>query len=530
MKMFCHLVISGLSCVVLTLTLALPASGQTVQRPKTCCSNYRVYAGNLLDELTSLCKEKPEKQARVYGLVEQFIGEAAQQPSGNIAEECPHINHMLEFNGKPHALRGCYNPEYLLNIYAKYYNQGVALCAEPGATVVTRPPCGPDNPQDGCGKTIVIWPVMYLPSVGSGTVINNHTFVYNLDIEVELGQDDRSKKPGSPEAPEPLQPQVPTDSVFGTQVGLLRPSDTRMTSMQLPFVVTENGTYGTAGVAFSPYKIYQLESDAGDDIGALEKMPLLGVFLKRMNVSLGATRNPGQMDTNASTDGALALAFQHSNDHDPLLNPDLADCLKEKVKSIKEDVAKACGDEKDREMCQLRQAEKHKTDARQGFRDCLRHHAKSAAASVIGTSSELTRFWYTYEGSLDWYLSGLAYGGMQYNHHQGVFVPVEAGGQVSLTTPSFSSHADFSMMLGSDSGSLKLRPSGGLGVSVAAFAGMTANFGVRFMPVPWEEDWSWNRATDLMEKRYIVGVGWAGNDSASLFYRQILEDKTSSRP
>ncbi|OQB19681.1 MAG: hypothetical protein BWY14_00048 [Parcubacteria group bacterium ADurb.Bin192] len=517
-----------LMTVALALLVSVPARSQTP--PKTCCSNYRVYAGSLLGELSALCAKKPDKMADVHKIVGDFITEAGKRPSVNLSEECRYIDPVLQVADQRYVLHGCYDPRYLLKIYAQHYNRGAVLCAAPDNPIEVPTPCDPEKPQNGCGETIAIWPVMYLPSAGSGTVINHNSFVYNLDIEVELGQDDRSKKPVSPEAPEPLQPQVPTDSVFGTQVGLLRPSDTRMTSMQLPFVVTENGTYGTAGVAFSPYKIYQLESDTGDDIGALEKVPLLGVFLKRMNVSLGATRNPGQMGTSASTDGAVALSFQHANDHDPLLNSSLAECLKAKVKNIKDEMTKACANEEDKEMCQLQQAPKHKEAARQGFRDCLRQHAKSAAASVIGTSSELTRFWYTYEGSLDWYLSGLAYGGMQYNHNRGVFVPVEAGGQVSLTTPSFSSHADFSMMLGSDSGSLKLRPSGGLGVSVAAFAGMTANFGVRFMPVPWEEDWSWNRATDLMEKRYIVGVGWAGNDSASLFYRQILEDKTSSRP
>lgn len=518
------LVFGWLMTVALTLLVSVPARSQNP--PKTCCSNYRVYAGSLLGELSELCAKKPNKMIDAHKIVGDFISEAGKRPSVNLSEECRYIDPVLQVANQRHVLYGCYDPRFLLEIYARHYNRGVVLCADPGTTVTMSPPCAPDNPQNGCEETIVIWQITYLPSGDSSATVNHNTFVYNLDIDMELGQDDRSKKPGSPEAPEPLQPQVPTDSVFGTQVGLLRPSDTRMTSMQLPFVVTENGTYGTAGVAFSPYKIYHLESNSNDDLGALERVPLLGVFLKHMNVSLGATRNPGQMDTSASTDGAVALSFQHINDHDPLLNSILAKCLEEKVKNIKDEMANACVSEDDKEICQLQQAPKHKEAVRQGFRDCLRQHAKNAAASVIGTSSELTRFWYTYEGSLDWYLSGLAYGGMQYNHHQDVIVPAEVGGQISLTTPSFSSHADLSMMLGNDRNSFKLRPSGGLGVSVAAFSGMTANFGVRFMPVPWDQEWNWNRATDLMKKRYIVGIGWAGNDSASLFYRQLLEEKT----
>ncbi|MDD2786145.1 MAG: hypothetical protein PHS79_04635 [Patescibacteria group bacterium] len=490
-------------------------------RRDTCCSNFRVYAGSLLEQLNLICAANPgvaETQVRA------FIKTVDTKKLTNVAHECSNIDPRLKVGSDTPVLHGCYDPRYLLPIYAKLFYEGHRLCA-PSVPATIIVPCNPNNPANGCSNTVIVMPTDYKSAeIGpAGPTTNNSTFVYNFDVQ--LGQNDRSEKPTSPQAPEPIQPQVATDSVFGTDVGLLRPSDTRLTAVQVPFMVTQNGTFGTAGVSFSPFRLYQSEANGTADLGVLRLAPLIGPLLERLNISLGATKSPGMMDKDASTDGAVALSFQHINDYDPTFNVKLASCLQGKVQALKDAIAAECKDENTKAACEFTKAKQQNLAAREAFRECLSSQVKSAAAAVIGASSELTRFWYTYEGSLDWYLSWLAYGGMQYNRHQEVFVPAEGGGQISLSTPSFSGFADFSIMLGDVDGRMRLRPTGGLGMSIPTFSGMSASFGVRFAPLSWQEDWNWHRAFGLMEKRYIIGFGWAGNDAASQFFANALQSK-----
>ncbi|MFA6446808.1 MAG: hypothetical protein WCW31_00960 [Patescibacteria group bacterium] len=520
-----------LTSLLVALTIVLVSAPVWAQKPadplpKACCSNFRVYAGSLLDELTKLCQTKPDAQAQVHEIVNDFIGQVLKIPFANQAQECVHIKPKFTVGKDEHALHGCYDPRKLLEKYMAAYAKGMQQCPPPQSTTVVQPPnpCDPPQPDNGCGNTtIVVMPVAFPTAL---PVNNFNTF--NFNVSYTLGENNRSEKPSDPKAPEPLQPQVPTENVFGTsQTGLLRPSETRLAAVQMPVVITDNGTYGTAGVSFSPYKIYQLESDSGDSIGSLERVPLLGRFLKRINVSLGATKSPGMMEQAGSANGAVAISLQHRNDHDPYLNEKFGKCLRDVARVITDARKEACADQKEaaaKEECLANHIASEETRSRSGFRQCLGNHARSAASTVLGASAELVKAWYTYEGSWNWYLSWLAYGGMEYNRRHDVFVPAEAGGQISLTTASCSAHLDATMMAGATDSSIKFRPTGGLGISLPTFNGMSANFGVRFMPLAWDDSWS-HDPFSRMEKRYVVGIGWAGEDVAIKYYRKTLENK-----
>jgi hypothetical protein len=45
------------------------------------------------------------------------------------------------------------------------------------------------------------------------------------------------------------------------------------------------------------------------------------------------------------------------------------------------------------------------------------------------------------------------------------------------------------------------------------------------MPLAWNEAWS-NHPLERMEKRYVVGIGWAGDDAAIKYFRNLLKDKS----
>ncbi|MFA4954648.1 MAG: hypothetical protein WC641_05020 [Patescibacteria group bacterium] len=513
--------------LIATLVSAPVLAQQPTDKPrKACCSNFKVYTESLLAKLLERCGDRPDK---AYGIVEAFITEVSSKPGAGLAQECPNINPNIKVGTQPHELHGCYEPGGLLEKYMAAYKKGLEQClpAPPILPVVQLPnPCEPALPDNGCGNTTII--VMPLAFPVAPPVTNYNTFNYN--ISYTLGENNRSEKPTDPKAPEPLQPQMPTENVFGTaQSGLLRPSETRLTAVQLPVVITDNGTYGTAGVSFSPYRIYQLESDTGAKLGLLEKTPLLGRFLKRINVSLGATKSPGMMEHAASANGAVAISLQHWNDHDPEFNRAFGEkCLKPAAEKILKARDEACQDQKDeagRKTCLDRLVRTEETEARRTFRECLRKFARSAASTVFGASADVVKAWYTYEGSLDWYLSWLAYGGMQYNRRQDVYVPAETGGQMNLTTASFSAQVDMSLMAGVTDNTVKLRPTGGLGIAMPTFNGMTVNFGVRVMPLAWNDAWS-DHPLERMEKRYVVGIGWAGDDAAIKYFRNLLKDKS----
>ncbi len=495
------------------------------QSANACCSNAYVYATVMVDQLRQKCSTaadpmSPEQLTRmIHEKVQNYRDKVYRSSSIGLTgmKSCFGDRSMIVETGLGGAENRiqidpqlCFSPKDLIPIYAEQLSAGLIQCRAlrfdvplpAGITLNMQGQLQCNCCQTGQCGGVPPPPVVTTPSPCTTPPPPPPT------------NDDR---PPPTKVDPPVPPQVPTEPMLSAGLtNAIRPSDTRMTSLQMPIVMDGGTAYASVGGRIKPY-LLSLQDDWKKAQG--KKKPIEAIkgglnFWRALWFSFGAAQGPKWNQEGSDTNKAIAIGWDLANELDPTLDAGMSKCIKEALASAQKESPDNADKAEDRFIV-LRDA-------------CLDQAGYATSLNFATANGVLLRPSYVFEFLLGKGVSLTAYTNlylMNWEYLDGnYYTPLEIGSQFSYGASIYSVFADGSSTVAfGDRPEFNdkrdhLRFSGGFGGSLALFEGMTATFGVRYVPSAWEDS---GADSDV---RFISSIGWAGNDAAAEYINNRWND------
>lgn len=515
------------SFCMLAAGLGLQNNAMAQNSEDLCCSNAYVYANVMVQQIRSTCMEVPKRMSDndLDRLIRETINGYTNELNAlnglglnNGARSCYGdrplpiiIRQRIEGREIKIDPRLCYAPTVLIPIYAKHVSQALETCGANRVVVPTPTQVNVNLPQAPqcvcCAK-------------------EQCDDSAELDDNSKPGTDKPLPIPASEKIPQlppekeivpPVPPQVPTEPMLS--VGLtnaIRPSDTRMSTLQMPVVMNDGSSYASVGARIKPYSLVLQD----DILKAISSDKHLDVqedcdLLKALWFSFGASQGPKWNREGMDTNKAIAIGVDIINQLDPLLNSNLGKCIK--------DALDDAGKKFPRDLDAAQQAFIAARDK------CFQNADYAMSANIATADGVYLRPSYSFEYFPLPGLSFTSYTNLYWVDRQddekNLYLPIEVGTQIAYGASIYSIFAD-----GSSSAAIgdrpefsnledRLRFSGGVGGSLALFNGLTVTFGVRYVPSAWEA------GGPEHDVKYISSIGWAGNDVSSEYVNYLWGEK-----
>ncbi len=489
-------------------------------RPANCCSNAYIYANVMAAQLREKCNavEHPKSKEDLDRLILRKVREYSQkvvEHQNHGTSSNPRSCYGKNFRSVVTGIDGqqneilidpklCFTPERLIPLYAASLSEGLVECGVmrfdvPLPANITLNMQG--QLQCNCCQTGQCPGITVPPPPHTTTASQPCT----PPPPPPPTGDDRT--PPTKVDP-PVPPQVPTEPMLSAGLtNAIRPSDTRMTSLQMPIVMDGGTAYASVGGRIKPYFL-SLQDDWKKAQG--KKQPILAIegglnFWRALWFSFGAAQGPKWNQEGSDTNKAIAIGWDLANELDPTLDAGMSKCIKDALATTQ---TKSSND--------ANKAEVDFIDLRD---TCLNQARYATSLNFATANGVLLRPSYVFEfllgrgASISAYSNAYLLNGRYVSGNK--YFPIELGSQFSYGASIYSVFADGSGTVAfGDRPEFNdtidhLRFSGGFGGSLALFNDMTATFGVRYVPSAWEDS---GADSDV---RLITSIGWAGNDAAA---------------